>query len=127
MKHASVQTVRLGVDGIQDGVVMLADGEYRAVLEVGGEGGAEGVGVDGPAGGVLGVAVAVLFEEAVEELEELAGGPEVAEGVLEGVVADRVVDHLAEPGGVGGAVLGGGRERMYQPQRESTEKQFFRE
>jgi hypothetical protein len=36
VKHASVQTVRLGVDGIQDGVVMLADGEYRAVLEVSG-------------------------------------------------------------------------------------------
>jgi hypothetical protein len=36
VKHASVQTVRLGVDGIQDGVVTLADGEYRAVLEVSG-------------------------------------------------------------------------------------------
>ena len=36
MKHASVQTVRLGIDGIQDGVVLLADGEYRAVLEVSG-------------------------------------------------------------------------------------------
>ena len=36
MKHASVQTIRLGVEAIQDGVVMLADGEYRAVLEVSG-------------------------------------------------------------------------------------------
>jgi len=36
MKHASIQTMRLGVDAIQDGVVMLADGEYRAVLEVSG-------------------------------------------------------------------------------------------
>jgi hypothetical protein len=36
VKHASVQVVRLGVDGIQDGVVTLADGEYRAVLEVSG-------------------------------------------------------------------------------------------
>jgi hypothetical protein len=36
VRHASVQTVRHGVEGIQDGVVMLAFGEYRAVLEVSG-------------------------------------------------------------------------------------------
>jgi hypothetical protein len=36
MKHASVQAVRLGIEAIQDGVVALAGGEYRAVLEVGG-------------------------------------------------------------------------------------------
>ena len=36
MKHASVQTARLGIEAIQDGVVALAGGEYRAVLEVGG-------------------------------------------------------------------------------------------
>jgi hypothetical protein len=36
MKPASVQTTRLGIDAIQDGVVALPGGEYRAVLEVGG-------------------------------------------------------------------------------------------
>src|SRR5579859_1351027 len=36
MRHASVQTARLGIVAIQDGVVALADGEYRAVLEVSG-------------------------------------------------------------------------------------------
>jgi hypothetical protein len=36
VRHASVQTVRLGVEGIQDSVVILAEGEYRAVLEVSG-------------------------------------------------------------------------------------------
>ena len=71
--------------------------ERLDVAEVGRVDGAEGVGVDRPAGLVLGVAVAVLFQQAVEELEELAGGPQVAEGVLEGVVGDRLVDELAEP------------------------------
>ena len=36
MKHASVQATRLDVEGIQDSVVQLQDGEYRAVLEVSG-------------------------------------------------------------------------------------------
>jgi hypothetical protein len=36
MKHASVQTARLGIEAIQDGVVALCGGEYRAVLEVSG-------------------------------------------------------------------------------------------
>jgi hypothetical protein len=36
MKHASVQAARLGIEAIQDGVVALAGGEYRAVLEVSG-------------------------------------------------------------------------------------------
>ena len=36
MKHASVQTARLGIEAIQDGVVSLVGGEYRAVLEVSG-------------------------------------------------------------------------------------------
>jgi hypothetical protein len=36
MRHASVQTARLGIDAIQDGVVALTGGEYRAVLEVSG-------------------------------------------------------------------------------------------
>jgi hypothetical protein len=36
MKHASVQTARLGIEAIQDGVVALVGGEYRAVLEVSG-------------------------------------------------------------------------------------------
>ena len=36
MKRASVQTTRLGIEAIQDGVVALPDGEYRAVLEVSG-------------------------------------------------------------------------------------------
>jgi hypothetical protein len=35
-KYASVQTVRLGIDAIEDGVVALPGGEYRAVLEVSG-------------------------------------------------------------------------------------------
>src|SRR5712692_10688219 len=35
-KHASVQATRLGIDAIQDGVVALSGGEYRAVLEVSG-------------------------------------------------------------------------------------------
>jgi hypothetical protein len=35
-KHASVQAIRLGIDAIQDGVVALSGGEYRAVLEVSG-------------------------------------------------------------------------------------------
>ena len=34
MRRASVQTARLGLQGIQDGVVELSGGEYRAVLEV---------------------------------------------------------------------------------------------
>lgn len=36
MKAASVQAVRLGIAAIQHDVVELADGEYRAVLEVSG-------------------------------------------------------------------------------------------
>src|SRR6266852_5662525 len=36
MKHASVQTTRLGIDAIEDSVVALPGGEYRAVLEVSG-------------------------------------------------------------------------------------------
>lgn len=36
MRHASVQTARLGIEAIQDGVVGLVGGEYRAVLEVSG-------------------------------------------------------------------------------------------
>jgi hypothetical protein len=35
-RHASVQATRLGIDAIEDGVVALPGGEYRAVLEVGG-------------------------------------------------------------------------------------------
>ncbi len=36
MKSASVQTVRISIVSIRDGVVELRGGEYRAVLEVGG-------------------------------------------------------------------------------------------
>ncbi|MBV9133859.1 MAG: hypothetical protein JO318_14245 [Chloroflexi bacterium] len=36
VKHASVQTVRLGIQAIQQDVVELTGGEYRAVLEVNG-------------------------------------------------------------------------------------------
>jgi hypothetical protein len=36
VRRASVQTARLGIDAIQDGVVTLSGGEYRAVLEVSG-------------------------------------------------------------------------------------------
>ena len=36
MRRASVQGTRLGIEAIQDGVVELAGGEYRAVLEVSG-------------------------------------------------------------------------------------------
>ncbi len=35
-RHASVQATRLGIDAIEDGVVALPGGEYRAVLEVSG-------------------------------------------------------------------------------------------
>jgi hypothetical protein len=35
-RHASVQATRLGIDAIQDSVVALSGGEYRAVLEVSG-------------------------------------------------------------------------------------------
>ena len=34
MSRGSVQTARIDLDGIADGVVALTDGEYRAVLEV---------------------------------------------------------------------------------------------
>jgi hypothetical protein len=36
MRRASVQGTRLGIDAIQDGVVELGGGEFRAVLELGG-------------------------------------------------------------------------------------------
>jgi hypothetical protein len=36
VKHASVQSVRLGLEAIRDGVVGLVGGDYRAVLEVSG-------------------------------------------------------------------------------------------
>ncbi|MGI9148535.1 MAG: hypothetical protein ACR2IK_18625 [Chloroflexota bacterium] len=36
MKRASVQTARLGIEAIADGMVTLVAGEYRAVLEVSG-------------------------------------------------------------------------------------------
>jgi hypothetical protein len=36
MKGASIQTVGLGVAALTDSIVALTDGEYRAVLEVGG-------------------------------------------------------------------------------------------
>ena len=42
--------------------------------------------------------VAVFFEQPVEELEELPGRSQVSQGVLEVVVADRVVDEPAQPG-----------------------------
>jgi hypothetical protein len=38
MSHASVQAVRLGLEGIEHGVVRLVGGQYRAVLEVAGGG-----------------------------------------------------------------------------------------
>ena len=79
--------------------------ERLEVPHVGGERRPEGVVVDGPAGLVLGVAVAVFLDQAVEELEQVARGPQVAERVLQVVVADRVIDEAAEPGAVGpGAV-----------------------
>ena len=71
--------------------------ERLEVAHVGREGRAEGVVVDGPAGLVLGVAVAVLLDQAVEELEEVPRRPQVAQRVLQVVVADRLVDEVAEP------------------------------
>ena len=44
---------------------------------------AECVGVDRPPRRVLGVAVAVVFDQPVQELEELPGGPQMAQGVLQ--------------------------------------------
>src|SRR2546423_11096193 len=34
VRHASVQATRLGIESIQNAVIELAGGEYRAVLEV---------------------------------------------------------------------------------------------
>jgi len=66
--------------------------ERLQLAEVGRIDGAEGVRVDPPARGVLGVAVAGLFEQAMEGIEELPGRPELAQGIPQGVVADRLVD-----------------------------------
>src|SRR4051794_20404628 len=63
-------------------------------------GGAERVVVDGPARGVLGVAMAMLLDQAMEELEEVPGGAEVGQGLLEVVVAHGVVDEATEARGV---------------------------
>src|SRR4051794_21909498 len=76
--------------------VPIAPVERLDVPQVGGIDRAEGVRIDRPLGLVLGVAVAMLFQKAVEELEELPGGAEVPEGVLEGVVGDGLLDELAE-------------------------------
>ena len=86
----------------------IAAVERLEVAHVGRVGRAEGVVVDRPARGVLGVAVAVLFDQPVQELEEVPGRAQVAQGVLEIVVADRVVDEPAEAGGVAVAADGSG-------------------
>jgi hypothetical protein len=36
VRGASIQNVRLGIEALKDGIVALADGDFRAVLEVGG-------------------------------------------------------------------------------------------
>ena len=76
--------------------VSVAAVEGLEVAHVGREGRAEGVVVDGPARLVLGVPVAVLLDEPVEELEQVARRPQVPQGVLQGVVADGLVDEAAE-------------------------------
>ncbi len=69
--------------------------EGLEIANVGGVDRTERVVVDRPARGVLGMAVAVLLYEPVQELEKVARGAQVAQGVLEVVVADGVVDEPA--------------------------------
>ena len=58
---------------------------------------AKGVVIDGPARGVVGVPVTVLLDEPVQELEEMPRRSQIPQRVAQIVVADRVVDELAEP------------------------------
>src|SRR4051812_44048089 len=64
---------------------------------MGGQGGAERVGIDRPLRVILGVAMTMLFHETVEELEELARRAQVAERVFQRVVTDRLFDELTQP------------------------------
>ncbi len=72
--------------------------ERLKIAHIRGIRGAERVGVDGPFGGIFGVAVTVFLNETMEKLEQLARRAEVTERVFEGVVADAGVDQLAEAG-----------------------------
>ena len=74
----------------------VAPVEGVEIADVRGVGRPEGVGVDRPSRGVLGVAMTMLFQQSVEELEELSRGPEIPQRVLERVVRDRLIDQLAE-------------------------------
>ena len=74
--------------------------ERLEVANVGSIGRAKRVVIDRPARGILGVAVAVLLDEPVQELEKVAGRAQVAQSVLEVVVADRVVDESAQAVGL---------------------------
>ena len=68
--------------------VPVASVERLEIAHIRCERGAEGVVIDGPAGLVLGMAVAVLLDQAVEKLEQVPGRTQVAQGVFERVVAD---------------------------------------
>src|SRR5947209_15965665 len=64
--------------------------ECFQVAHVRGECGAERVVVDRPAGLILSVAMAVLFDQAMEELKQVPGRAEIAQRVLEIIIIDRI-------------------------------------
>ncbi len=89
--------------------------ERLEVANVGGISRAKRIVVDRPPRRVFGMAMAVLLDEPVQEFEKVARRAQVTQGVLEVVVADRVVDETAQAWcfSVGARVLpacaGGGR------------------
>ena len=73
----------------------VASVERLEIAHVGCEGGAKGVLIDGPAGLVLGVTVAVLLDQAVQKLEQVPGCAQVAQCIFQVVVADGLVHKVA--------------------------------
>src|SRR3954454_5560465 len=71
------------------------------VAHIRGQRGTERVVVDGPSGLILGVAMAVLLDQAMEKLEQVPGRAAVAQRVLDVVIIDRIVDEMAEARPVG--------------------------
>src|SRR5271157_1697161 len=75
----------------------VASVERLEIAHVGCEGGAEGVVIDGPAGLVRGMALTVLLDQAVQKLEQVPGCAQVAQRILQRVVADGLVHEVAQP------------------------------
>ena len=86
----------------------IAAVERFEIAHVGRIGRAEGIVVDRPARRVFGVAVAVLFDQPVQEFEEMPRCSQITQGVFQIIIADRFVDETAQTRCVAGLAVGGG-------------------